>query len=173
MALNNLCPPAFIYVLFSLTHIVIDTYKGLYNTAFMKFIVSLLITIGLDYLCESGLTVISWFIVFIPFILMTLIIGVLLFVFGLDPSTGKLRNPPHAVQPSPQYNNLNMHPKSSASASTPTSTTTHTSQTTTSEPQHTTKSTTTTGQTQSTTKPSPSTPANTIMSDMKKIKNMF
>ena len=122
MALNNLCPPAFIYVLFSLTHIVIDTYKGLYNTAFMKFMVSLLITVGLNYLCQSGLTVISWFIVFIPFILMTLIIGILLYVFGLNPATGKLRNPPHAVQPKPQYSSLDMRAKSAASAKASTST---------------------------------------------------
>ena len=122
MALNNLCPPAFIYVLFSLTHIVIDTYKGLYNTAFMKFMVSLLITVGLNYLCQSGLTVISWFIVFIPFILMTLIIGILLYVFGLNPATGKLRNPPHAVQPKPQYSSLDMRAKSAASARASTST---------------------------------------------------
>ena len=122
MALNNLCPPAFIYVLFSLTHIVIDTYKGLYNTAFMKFMVSLLITVGLNFLCQSGLTVISWFIVFIPFILMTLIIGILLYVFGLNPATGKLRNPPHAVQPKPQYSSLDMRAKSAASARASTST---------------------------------------------------
>jgi uncharacterized protein YacL len=86
----NLCTPAFIYVIFSLTHIIIDTLKGLYNTAFLKFIVSILVTILLDALCKGGMGIISWFIVFIPFIFMTVIVTILLYVFGLDIATGKL-----------------------------------------------------------------------------------
>lgn len=86
----NLCAPAFIYVIFSLTHIIIDTLKGLYNTAFLKFIVSILVTILLDALCKGGMGIISWFIVFIPFIFMTVIVTILLYVFGLDIATGKL-----------------------------------------------------------------------------------
>ena len=34
--------------------------------------------------------IISWIIVFIPFIFMTVIVGILLYTFGLDPATGKL-----------------------------------------------------------------------------------
>ena len=86
----QLCPPAFIYVIFSLTHIIIDTFKGLYNTAFFKFIVSILVTILLDALCKGGMSIISWLIVFIPFIFMTFIVSILLYVFGLDIATGKL-----------------------------------------------------------------------------------
>jgi predicted membrane protein len=86
----NLCAPALIYVIFSLTQITIDTIKGLYNTAFLKFIVSIFITILLDSLCKSGMDVISWLIVFIPFIFMTVIVTILLYVFGLDVATGKL-----------------------------------------------------------------------------------
>jgi predicted membrane protein len=86
----NLCAPAFIYVIFSLTHIIIDTIKGLYNTAFFKFIVSILVTILLDALCKGGMGVISWLIVFIPFIFMTVIVTILLYVFGLDVATGQL-----------------------------------------------------------------------------------
>jgi len=87
--LFNLCPPAFIYVIFSLAHIIIDTYKGHYNTALLKFIVSVLFTVMLDALCKTGLSVISWIIVFIPFIFMTLIVTILLYVFGLDIATGR------------------------------------------------------------------------------------
>jgi hypothetical protein len=86
----KICAPALIYIIFSLTHIIIDTFKGLYNTAFMKFIVSIIITILLDVLCKSGLGIIVWIIVFIPFIFMTVIVTVLLYAFGLDTSTGKL-----------------------------------------------------------------------------------
>jgi predicted membrane protein len=86
----SLCAPALIYVAFSLTQIVIDTFKGLYNTAFFKVIVMIIITILLNALCQAGMGIISWIIVFIPFIFMSVIVAILLYVFGLDPATGKL-----------------------------------------------------------------------------------
>lgn len=86
----SLCAPALIYVAFSLTQIVIDTFKGLYNTAFFKVIVMVIITILLNALCQAGMGIISWIIVFIPFIFMSIIVAILLYVFGLDPSTGTL-----------------------------------------------------------------------------------
>lgn len=86
----NLCPPAIIYVIFSATQILIDTFKGLYNTAFMKGIVMVMVTLLLNILCKQGYGVVSWVIVFIPFILMTFIVTVLLYIFGLDAATGKL-----------------------------------------------------------------------------------
>lgn len=89
--LDRLCGPALIYFFFSISHVVIDTGKGLYNTALMKLVVTILFTIFLNYLCDSGMQLIAWFIVFIPFILMTLIISILLYMFGLDPSSGKLQ----------------------------------------------------------------------------------
>lgn len=91
MAFQNLCPPALIYLLFSITQVVIDTVKGLYNTALVKVWVAFVFTILLNYLCQLGLGIISWFIVFIPFLLMTLVVAILLLMFGLDPSTGKLK----------------------------------------------------------------------------------
>ena len=85
----NLCAPAIIYLIFSITQILIDTFKGLYNTAFMKVIVTVMVTLLLNILCEKGLSVVSWIIVFIPFILMTVIVSVILYIFGLDAATGK------------------------------------------------------------------------------------
>ena len=87
--LAELCPPALIYLIFSTTQIVIDTIKGFYNTAFLKLWVTFAFTILLNFLCSRGLGIVSWIIVFIPFILMTLIISILLIMFGLDPSTGR------------------------------------------------------------------------------------
>lgn len=78
--INKLCTPAFIYLVFSLTQIVIDTFKKEYDKASMKFIIMIIFTILLNILCEKGMTPISWLIVFIPFILMTLIITILLYV---------------------------------------------------------------------------------------------
>ena len=91
MVFTDLCPPALIYLLFSITQVVIDTVKGMYNTALIKIWVATIFTILLNYLCQSGLGIISWLIVFIPFILMTLVVSILLLMFGLDPSTGKIK----------------------------------------------------------------------------------
>ena len=41
-------------------------------------------TIFLNYLCERGLGVVSWIIVFVPFILMSIIISVLLLTLGVS-----------------------------------------------------------------------------------------
>ena len=89
MVLKQICAPALIYLVFSITQIVIDTIKGMYNIAFIKIWVALIFTILLNFLCNRGLGIISWIIVFIPFILMTIIVTLLLVMFGLDPITGK------------------------------------------------------------------------------------
>jgi len=88
--ISNLCAPAIIYLIFSITQILIDTFKGLYNTAFIKVIVTIMVTLLLNILCEQGLSVVSWIIVFIPFILMTVVVSMILYVFGLDAATGTL-----------------------------------------------------------------------------------
>ena len=85
-----ICAPALIYVIFSLTQVIIDTFKGLYNTAFFKLIVMILVTTLLNTLCENGLGVASWIIVFVPFIFMTVVVSLLLYIFGMDAATGKL-----------------------------------------------------------------------------------
>ena len=86
----NLCTPAIIYLIFSVTQILIDTFKGLYNTAAIKVIVTIMVTLLLNILCEKDLGFVSWIIVFIPFILMTVIVSVVLYIFGLDAATGNL-----------------------------------------------------------------------------------
>ena len=60
--------------------------------------VTLVFTILLNFLCKTGLGIISWLIVFIPFILMTVIVTMLLLLFGLDPRTGRLRVRPVAAR---------------------------------------------------------------------------
>ena len=46
-------------------------------------------TLILQILCDRGLGIISWFIVFIPFITMTLITSIILFVFGISPEANE------------------------------------------------------------------------------------
>ena len=91
MVLQEICPPALIYLVFSTTQVVIDTVKGSYNIALVKMWVTLIFTILLNFLCNRGLGIVSWIIVFIPFILMTVIVTLILVMFGLDPITGRKR----------------------------------------------------------------------------------
>ena len=63
----------------------------MYNTAFFKLIVTIIFTIALNTLCIQGLGIISWFIVFVPFIMMSIITTLLLFAFGLSPTSGRLK----------------------------------------------------------------------------------
>ncbi len=84
--IETLCSPAILYMGFSLIQITIDTFKGMYNAAFLKTIVMIIMTLILNMLCSRELSLVAWLIVFIPFILMTYITSLLLFVFGLSPS---------------------------------------------------------------------------------------
>lgn len=90
MSLEYLCPPAFIFFLYAFTQIIIDLFQGMFNTSLLKFTISIVITIGLNYLCIKGFRIVSWFIVFIPFVFLAVITSILLFGLGLDPSSGKL-----------------------------------------------------------------------------------
>jgi cytoskeletal protein RodZ len=87
--------PALIYLIFSFTHVVIDTYKKLYNTAIIEVWISVVFTLLLNLLCQQNLGFISWLIISIPFLLMTVIASLILFVFKLNPATGQ------ALQPQP------------------------------------------------------------------------
>ena len=116
MEVFDLCSPALIYLIFSMTQVIVDTIKGLYNVALLKFTMMVLFTLLLNILCERGLGVISWIIVFVPFILMSVITSILLFVFGLDPSSGNVVPPPSAtVKPqaivNPTRKQMNVNPR--------------------------------------------------------------
>jgi len=80
--------PALIYLIYAFTHVVIDTYQGLYNTAMVNAWLGIVFTLLLNILCAQGLGIISWVIISIPFLLMTVIASIILFVFHLDPATG-------------------------------------------------------------------------------------
>lgn len=86
MVLESVCPPALLYLAFSIIQIIIDLYRGDSMQAMFKFIVMIIFTIVLNAICAAGMSIISWFIVFIPFILMTYITTILFYVFGFNPS---------------------------------------------------------------------------------------
>ena len=91
MSVSEICPPAFIYLCFSLTQITIDTIKGEHNKALFKLWITIIFTLLLNNMCSRGLGMISWIIIMMPFILMSIITTILLYIFGFDPTTGKLK----------------------------------------------------------------------------------
>lgn len=84
MLINNLCPPALIYAVFTITQILIDLYNYDIDVVVSKLIALVVFTYLLNILCESGLTPISWIIVFVPFIFTTLITFIVLTNMGVD-----------------------------------------------------------------------------------------
>ena len=79
----ELCTPALIYVVFSLVQIIIDMSKGLFNTAFIKSIIMCIFTLLLNVLCQNNMGIISWILVFIPFLFMSIVSTILLYLAGV------------------------------------------------------------------------------------------
>lgn len=90
-----LCKPALIYLIFSITQIIFDIYSKFFELAIIKLVVSFLITFVLDSLCKSGLSSVAWLFIFIPFMLMTIVISILLLAISVnykDVSSNKKQN---------------------------------------------------------------------------------
>lgn len=87
-----LCTPALLYVILCSIQIILDFIQGLYNTALIKIVVTIVMTIVLNVLCEIDLGIISWIIVLIPFLFMTIIASIILVALGLHQSTGTIIN---------------------------------------------------------------------------------
>lgn len=92
MFISNLCGPAILYIGFSLIQIIIDCIKNNYENALIKFIIMIVLTILLNILCTIGFSVISWFLVFIPIIMMTIMSTLTLRIFGLEPNSETIRS---------------------------------------------------------------------------------
>lgn len=110
--INALCPPALLYLGFSIIQIIIDLFRADHMTAFFKFLIMIVFLFILQNLCESGLSIISWFIVFIPFILMTYVSGIIFYLFGMKPKAGDAAviNTEAKEPESNYYNNANANP---------------------------------------------------------------
>jgi len=89
--LEKICPPALLYLAFSMIQITIDLFQGEYHIALLKFIIMFIFTAVLNILCINGFTKFVWFIVIIPIILLTYISSVLFYVFGLTPGKTEVR----------------------------------------------------------------------------------
>lgn len=84
----NICAPTIMYIIFSITQILIDIYNGSYSNIVQKSIVTIMVSLLLNILCDKGFSIVAWLIVFIPFLLMTFLVAIILYVFGLDIASG-------------------------------------------------------------------------------------
>jgi hypothetical protein len=99
--IQKLCMPALIYLIFMVMHISFDVYYGFYNMVLIKIGIATIGTLLLNVLCENNMSIVSWMIIFIPFVMMTIIAVYILMMLGLNPATGKSnvevsKNPPNA-----------------------------------------------------------------------------
>ena len=102
--LQPLCMPALIYLIYSVSIVIVDMYKENYDKAVLEFFISAIFTLLLNLLCRQGLGIVSWLIVSIPFLLMTTIAGILLYSFKVNPSTGQPLPTPPPQQTAPAGN---------------------------------------------------------------------
>ena len=81
--IEELCPPALLYLIYSTVHVSLDLSLGLYATAGIKLIMALTGVVILDALCSVELGVVSWAIIVTPFIMVALASSISLGL-GLD-----------------------------------------------------------------------------------------
>ena len=86
MILNYLCPPALIYIVFSLINIVINLSEAQYKNALTNTIICGIFTCLLQIFCMANLSMVSWILVFIPIILYTYMTLVIFLVFRFNPN---------------------------------------------------------------------------------------
>jgi hypothetical protein len=77
------CIPALLYIIFASVQIIFDLVNEMWTLAITKIIVAIIFTFVLNMLCDNGLSVISWILVCIPFILTLLLFEILIFILGV------------------------------------------------------------------------------------------
>jgi hypothetical protein len=78
-----LCIPALLYIIFASVQIIFDLVNEMWTLAITKTFVAIIFTFVLNKLCENGLSVISWILVCIPFILTLLLFEILIFILSV------------------------------------------------------------------------------------------
>jgi hypothetical protein len=79
-----LCNPALLYVIFASVQIIFDLVNEMWTLAITKTFVAILFTFVLNMLCVNGLSVISWFLILIPFFFTLLLVEILIFILGVQ-----------------------------------------------------------------------------------------
>jgi hypothetical protein len=71
MNLPTLCTPALIYFVISLILLIVNSIKGFNIISFLtKGLFIILWSLLLNFICNMGLSIVSWILVFLPFITM-------------------------------------------------------------------------------------------------------
>lgn len=70
--IENLCPPAFLYLLYIGVHVALDTTLGLYATAIIKVVTGVVLVYLLDSFCQVDLGIMSWVVIATPFVITAL-----------------------------------------------------------------------------------------------------
>ena len=81
--IDELCPPALLYLLFVVVHVGLDLSLRQFATALIKVVMGVSGVIILDALCSVDLGIVSWAIVATPFIMVALASSISLGL-GLD-----------------------------------------------------------------------------------------
>ena len=70
--IEDLCPPALLYLIFLVVQMGLDASLGLWATLVIKAVLGVAVVVLLDMLCGVGLSGVSWFLVAAPFIITAL-----------------------------------------------------------------------------------------------------
>tara|TARA_Y100000389_G_scaffold195573_1_gene227188 strand:+ start:88 stop:378 length:291 start_codon:yes stop_codon:yes gene_type:complete len=81
---DKLCAPAIIYITFAMAHTLVAIAREDNKGALAQLLLGILITLLLQVLCIKGMSIISWIIVFLPFIFYTYIVLILYKIFGIS-----------------------------------------------------------------------------------------
>ena len=68
----------------------IDIIQGFYNVAIVKIAVLFIFGAGLNFLCESGYTLVAWLLIFVPFVLLSLVVVLILFMLSKKETSGNV-----------------------------------------------------------------------------------
>lgn len=71
-AIENLCPPALLYLIFLVVQLGLDASLGMWVTFVVKVILGFAVVILLDTFCSIELGAVSWFLVAAPFLITAL-----------------------------------------------------------------------------------------------------
>jgi len=70
--IENLCPPAFLFLIFIATQVALDLSLGMYYTAMLKVAAGAVQVYLLNSFCKVDLGVVSWAVIAVPFLITAL-----------------------------------------------------------------------------------------------------
>ena len=84
--LENNCSPALLYFVFTLIYIIIDLYNSKYTEVGVKLIIMIIMVVILNILCNRGLKLLAYLVVFLPLMFMFHLSGLVLYILNEKPN---------------------------------------------------------------------------------------